>query len=402
LEELRMQPEPNPEDINVILSRFQAWAEKHPVDGNGNGHRNRATSEEIREIPYEEAIRQHRSRHEGQAQKRPVPSSSKEPATSQQKSQSPASPSADKTLPAWITNLPVVPETEPAIEVKAAAPAAHPVEGPADSMPLAPASATVAPADRIRKSTTAQRAATAKATQPKVSQPAPMVALPEPGAQTSVDLPPILARQSKPVHRTPSRSQRTKMAAAASAPAVKTAAIDTRTSVKPAQATATSSLIGPAIRTGAPLAVRKITARRAASGPGAQPRNATRPPFRRVLTSTVQQPKTATATRKKPEPDRTRRITTRFSPTEERRIEKYAAERGVTISALLRECALSAIATPRLAPAATTGKRRTASAPARAFANKTYTAPAPFALGGWLALLRNRFLGPPVRFSGDA
>jgi hypothetical protein len=31
-----------------------------------------------------------------------------------------------------------------------------------------------------------------------------------------------------------------------------------------------------------------------------------------------------------------------------------------------------------------------------------YSVSAPSVLGGWLALLRNRFLGPPVRFSNQA
>lgn len=395
-----MQPGPNPENIDVILNRFQAWAEQHPADGNGNGHRNGTTSEEIREIPYEEAMRQHRSRHQAPTQRNAVPSSAKKPVTSPQKFHPAPNPSTEQALLEWITELPILPEAESVIEVKAAAPA-HPSEAPTD--PAGTAVQPVAPSKRATKSAAARRPATTKATQPEVSKPAPMAAKLEPGAQTPVDLPPIPAHQSK-ARRKATRPQRTKMATAASTPAVETAAIDAMPSIKPAQATATSSLIGPAIKTAVASPGRNATARRAASGPAGKPRKLERPPFRQVLTSTVQQSKTATASKKKPEPDRTRRITTRFSPAEERRIEKYAAELGVTVSALLRECALSTIATPRPAaqPAATPGKRKTANAPARAHANKASTAPAPFALGGWLALLRNRFLGPPVRFSGDA
>jgi len=47
------------EDLHNILSRFQAWSGKHAGAENGNGHK---PVEGVREIPYDEALRQVRSR----------------------------------------------------------------------------------------------------------------------------------------------------------------------------------------------------------------------------------------------------------------------------------------------------------------------------------------------------
>lgn len=55
-----MQPETNStEDLHSILNRFQTWSGKHTGPANGNGHK---PSEGVREIPYEEALRQVQSR----------------------------------------------------------------------------------------------------------------------------------------------------------------------------------------------------------------------------------------------------------------------------------------------------------------------------------------------------
>jgi hypothetical protein len=155
---------------------------------------------------------------------------------------------------------------------------------------------------------------------------------------------------------------------------------------------ATAAAPRPAVKRAAPVAARKLKSR-----------TRKRAPFRQVLASTVQQPKASLAP-SKAAPDRTRRITTRFSPGEERRIAKCAAELGITVSAYLRRCALSAAAQKAMpeAPAPPpAGKMR--KQPARATEHSMeYSTPAPSLFGGWLALLRNRFLGPPVRFSEDA
>lgn len=65
-----MQPAANRYDIHTILGRFETWAGKKP--GDGNGHKNGNAPEEVREISYEEAIRQYRSRHAGPSD-RPAP-----------------------------------------------------------------------------------------------------------------------------------------------------------------------------------------------------------------------------------------------------------------------------------------------------------------------------------------
>jgi len=124
-----------------------------------------------------------------------------------------------------------------------------------------------------------------------------------------------------------------------------------------------------------------------------------------VLAGTVQQPKALLAPKKKLEPDRTRRITTRFTPAEERRIERQAAALGITVSAYLRRCALCAVAAqnPAGAPAPENVKRtRRKTQASSALQSATYTSPPPSLFAGWFALLRNRFLGPPIRFSEEA
>src|ERR1700679_738804 len=64
MEEFGMQPGMSSDDLRAILSRYESWAAKQPGDGNGNGngHKNSNRAEEVREIPYEEAIRQYRTR----------------------------------------------------------------------------------------------------------------------------------------------------------------------------------------------------------------------------------------------------------------------------------------------------------------------------------------------------
>ncbi|HEX4007723.1 MAG TPA: hypothetical protein VHX60_16230 [Acidobacteriaceae bacterium] len=53
-----MQPGTNPDDIHTILNRFSSWSGKQSA--NGNGHK--VADEGVREIPYEEALRQLRTR----------------------------------------------------------------------------------------------------------------------------------------------------------------------------------------------------------------------------------------------------------------------------------------------------------------------------------------------------
>jgi Mobilization protein NikA len=425
VEEFSMQPGPNPENIDAILSRFQAWAEKHPADANGNGHKNGAASEEIREIPYDEAIRQHRSRQAAQTT-RPTPSSgARKTAPSPPKSVAkPApNPSAAEPLPAWASQLPVVPDTEPVIALNATPPAPQLPDLPADPATSVPASAPLAAfnpaptaARRARKSSPAARPSPAKAPKLEASNPPSFPALP---AQAFVDLPPTsFMTRRKSQRRTlshPPQSRRTAAAAEAAPPhppqrkttpapqppPPKAAAIAARPPIQPAR---TSALIGSPIKTSPTLSLRATAARKTTAPPAPQPRTPNHPPFRKVLATTVQHPKVQPAPRKKAEPDRTRRITTRFSPSEERRIEKWAAELGVTVSAYLRQCALATLAAQNNAePKPVLGKKKTRKAPPQpSWQPRPYAASAPSLFGGWLSLLRNRFLGPPIRFSEDA
>jgi hypothetical protein len=64
------------------------------------------------------------------------------------------------------------------------------------------------------------------------------------------------------------------------------------------------------------------------------------PEFREVLAKNVQISKPG-AGRRKLDPDRNLRIATRFSAQEQQKVEKFAARAGLTVSAYLRERALS-------------------------------------------------------------
>lgn len=55
-----MQPGSQSEDIHTILGRFHTWAGKNP--GNGKAGKLAVESDALREIPYEEAIRNFRQR----------------------------------------------------------------------------------------------------------------------------------------------------------------------------------------------------------------------------------------------------------------------------------------------------------------------------------------------------
>jgi hypothetical protein len=101
--------------------------------------------------------------------------------------------------------------------------------------------------------------------------------------------------------------------------------------------------------------------------------------------------------------ERRQRVSVRLSRAEERRLQQRANEAGLTISEFLRSRALDA--EPQRPEAARTGLEH------RTRNGRPATAAPLFAastgqngslLGGWLALLRNRFLASPVRFSEQA
>jgi hypothetical protein len=445
-----MQPGPSPEDINTILNRFQSWAEKHPSEGsgNGNGHRGGSGSEEIREIPYDEAIQQYRSRHGGQTTRRAAERKTRISAgTSSEslgekppvktESKAPAAEMEEEPLPQWVSELPEVAPSETVIELKAAAPpprVAVETVGRArmqSATDLEEATEMVRRAiDRAQKK---RNSAPGKA-KPAVQRPAAMAAkseIPAPGvvatptAATIVAAAPVAKPERKaPRKPAPARSaaahpSRAKLEPAASVAVTRKAAIATppmKTRVKTVRIDPKSSLIKAQIKTARQSPAPRIGKTVAQSaGPGATQRSSAptppprvrkpkqHPPFHKVLANTVHRAKiSAVARKKKPAPDRTRRITTRFSLAEQRRIEKLAADADLTVSAYLRECALAVVAsqTPLVSlPAFATRNRKAKAAAPVEYQQNAYSAPAPSLVGGWLSLIRNRFLGPSVRFS---
>jgi hypothetical protein len=419
-----MQAGPPPEDIHAILSRFHTWTGKNP--GNGNGKTKGAPAEGIREIPYEEAMRQHREREVARGTRRTATSGKKKETTQPAgKTADPGSPdlsASQDDLPLWVTTLPVVPDTEPFVELGATPDAAAEQERTAVPDP---------PSPRIGRPSPSKRTVAATPARPATREEKLLAAFPGMAAPASVDLSPaLLPARSKPQRRTAAPPP---VAAKPSAEAVRvhpavppaSAASASRTPAKSKPARTLSRLSPPAVTArpevkpiapagliGSPIkpspasparrpVVKKAAAARVVK---ARSRRRTKAPFRQILANTVRQPKEVVAAKTKPAPDRTRRITTRFSPAEERRIEKCAAELGITVSAYLRQCTLAAATAkpqeeapdPPVSAKARKGRARAEEPAIR------YAAPPPSFLGGWLALLRNRFLGAPVRFSEDA
>lgn len=115
--------------------------------------------------------------------------------------------------------------------------------------------------------------------------------------------------------------------------------------------------------------------------------------FRQVLAKAVGQTASA-GTAKVKKAERAQRVSVRLSKGEERQLQAYAAQAGVTVSEYLRTRALegSAQRGPVGVRAEDAAARRVTAEPA---ATKN-------ALGGWITLLRNRFLSSPVRFAERA
>jgi hypothetical protein len=410
MEESHMQPVANPEDIHAILSRFQTWAEKLPANGNGNGHKNGAGAlEGVREIPYEEAIRQHRSRRAAQGQRRTLPARSSASPVSPRKPDLQAepepvaevpSPSAVDLAVAKIAEVAATNKLEPALPL-------------IDDAPQCPASVAIGVAVDPVASAAKPRTPRSKRISPaplaETKNPAPIPAAATSGIIADV-LPEPLTPLPRPILRNASRGRRprpTTMAAAPiPAPTVTThAAVTARPPLKPAVRRK------PKKATALKTAAQSTVPRKSAAPLTAKPPIAGQPQFRQVLTKTVLQAERPTppmsAPKKETNPDRTQRITTRFSPAEQRRIEKQAAESGLTVSAWLRHCALSGGTTPVHPKKAQAATAKSGSKQRRvAIANPAHVAlfsqPTNSALGNWLTLLRQRFLSSPARFSEQA
>lgn len=152
----------------------------------------------------------------------------------------------------------------------------------------------------------------------------------------------------------------------------------------------------------------------AASAHSLRPAKAKAPAFKNALTKAMTKTGGTTSSGRRlaassqkaaPAPDRNRRITTRFSSSEERRLERAAGLAGLSISAYLRQCALAAEPAPAAeAPLPAPVKRKAKKSPQApaASASNLFSTPAASPLGNWLTLLRQRFLASPARFSERA
>lgn len=338
-----MQSGNEPEDIQTILGRFHTWAGKKP----GNGKLSVPQAGAVREVSYEEAMRNYRQRHKAPARRA---------AAAQQEASSPA-PAPEPPLCSPEQAQPVPPALAPDLDVHFSAPPEASREPAAlvrrPSAPTAKAAPALPPGKKIARKTNA-------GSPENVSAQPPLRA--------------AVARQPKAAVPAESRSRR-------SAPAKKSTAL----------------ALQPAIA--API----------------------KPAFKKVLAKTVRTAQADASETRATASDRNQRITTRFSAAEQLRLERAAAQSGLSVSAWLRHCALLAerasVSRPAPAPPAKTAKpalpappaaiRRPAKTTRRALSAPTaeptlFSTPAPSGIGTWLSLLRQRFLASPSRFSERA
>ena len=440
-----MQPGTVPEDIDSILSRFHTWAEKQQAtNGNGSAHRNGnvadgpTSSEEVREIPYEEAIRRHRSRRAVQTPAAKPAVKKKAAARQAAVPATPAVPTGAAALPGK-EKPPFVPSLEllAALRNAAAVPAPRGVAPQAQVQPIVfredtdsgaevtaesvalpltkPSAATSAHAEAPpAKGASAKAAVAAPSRPPALKAPAtPSKSAPPPGFHELLTGEAARTAATAGIPENPKTESRRPRPQKASPAAAKPGSIRAGTSGLAGRLPAKSvRAVPPMLRGTAAIprtrtkAAKTPAPAKAGSSRAIRPRKPRHPPFHQVLTTTVQQPRIPDLPRKKGVPDRTRRITTRFTVTEERRIEKQASLLGLTVSAYLRHCALATVApAAEPAPPSTRLAPRT---PSTRESARSYNPQNPYAaqgsslIGGWLALLRNRFLGPPIQFSDDA
>ncbi|HZZ40181.1 MAG TPA: hypothetical protein VFE06_13690 [Acidobacteriaceae bacterium] len=330
-----MQPESQPEDIQTILSRFHTWAGKNP--GNGNERKLAPQSDSVREIPYEEAMRNFRQRQKAQTRRAAAAAlrSVAPPAPSE-----PAPSKPEEALPALAATTP-----KP------------------DAVRLAEA--------RTESAALATRppAAIVKATQPLQSS-EKNLARKNTGSPTRRACAQSVALAVLPLQPKPARAQ------------LKTS---TPSKSEPRRAAPAKKSVALAVRLRTP-----------------QPKKTA---FKRVLAGTVRAAVSSAQSTGKttPAPDRSRRITTRFSTAEQRRLERAADQAGLTVSAWLRQCALRAEIASAPAPRlAAHGKNAKTALPLPPAGSTLFSTPAASPLGNWLTLLRQRFLASPARLSERA
>ena len=332
-----MQSPSQPEDIHVILGRFHTWAGKNPGAGNGKGSVPETAG--VREIPYEEAMRNFRQRQKNQTRRASAKAGSPPAASAPVPSPDPLPANPQAALPASVApNAP--PEPAPLQ-------AATNIKPPQVAL-------TTRPAALVTRAPGPPRSSENKARQKTIKRPSKKAAT-RPDVQQAL----------LPVRATPVRAPR--KASPPSRPEPRRTA--------------------PAKKSTA-LAVRPRTV---------EPNERA---FRSVLAKTVRSaPSSAqTAPKALPKPDRDRRITTRFSAAEQRRLEQAAGQAGLSVSAWLRHCALQAemVSAPPSSSLKTGHRSRPPAEPT------LFSTPAPSGLGNWLTLLRQRFLSSPARFSERA
>ncbi len=420
-----MQPGPVPEDIDTILSRFHTWAEKQPApNGNGSAHGNGnlsdASSEEVREIPYEEAMRRHRSRRTAQTVSA-KPTVKKKAAPRQTSPAAPASsPPVAEAAPIPEKKPPFVPSLEllAALRSAAAAPVPREVAPQAQLQPILFREETEPEAEVTPEPTLPLAKASASPSSPSV-RPSPAVKR-HVSSKTDLaaairelvdretaraDAPTTVGPNAKPKLKRPRPQKATLAAPSHGSMRAAKAASAPRLPAPPAKVVQPMLRARPAIPGTGTAAARTPARGKAAPSQAARPRQPRHPAFHQVLTTTVQQPRIPNLPTRKGVPERTRRITTRFTAAEERRIEKQASLLGLTVSAYLRHCALATVTPAEAPPPSATlaprskAMRENTSGP---WTPNPQAAQGSSLIGGWLALLRNRFLGPPILFSEDA
>lgn len=342
-----MQPATNParptEDLHSILSRFQSWAGKPPENLNGR----KQNSEGVREIPMEQAMRQLRSRRSAGA-----------------------APAAESPRITQATAVAGVPETNAEVAGKAAS--VPPAAAPAlTKMAIAESAAEVKAA--IAKQTGAKSTERAGALTPKGAKAAGLEAAARRNSAGRMQ-----SAKAQPEAASVKERSVAKRAAARKSSAKKARAAASRRK----QATKSVKSLQPAARK---------TAKRPRSG-AQKSREAARatgkPEFREVLARSVH---TNKAENKQ---ERRQRVSVRLSNAEERRLQHRAAKAGLTVSEYLRQTALGLSQEARLE----THGRPAAAAPLFAASASQSSS----GLGGWIALLRNRFLASPTRIAERA
>ena len=243
---------------------------------------------------------------------------------------------------------------------------------------------------RSRRATTTPGSAEKQALAQPQKEPSPV--------ETKVELASQSALVNRPISPVAKATETLGVVAQAGPPA-KTAATPTK---KPAtkrgktrQTASAAPAQQPARKTAAVHKSAANTAAKTAQRPAAKkaPRKAE---FREVLVRSLP---AKTPDRK---PERRQRVSVRLSGAEERRLQQLAGAAGITISEYLRRSALQAKTADRAPSIATkTGLRHgkpAAAAPLFASTNSESSS----VLGGWLTLLRNRFLASPTRFAERA